>query len=398
MITRFTSIEELKQIWYELLFNNTDKVTKVSNEAALNAIGYGIGKVGQKSLKEIAIIESHLFPENAFGEHLDTIAKRRGIASRFSASQSSTLIRIVASPGTTYIANTNIFSGDGIIFRLIQDITIGQAGYTYAKVRSDTTGSRTNVAPLTITSVSPKPSGHITVFNEYAAQGGRDIESDDLFRLRIRKGANLAARHTLDYLTQIFQKLNSDILGVYHYGLDNSGKLILAVSTQNGIDLTTTELDNLLTQVSPYLTLSDYDYITGNSLNIVLRNVEYEYIDISIRADISRDQSIDLTRIELQTNLSKEIDFRFWNPGDRVEWDNLLQIVKSHPMMKYVSDANFFPNTDIIVPVNRLPRIRGFILMDLNGDLIIDNNSVINPIYYPNEIDFSFQQTVLSSI
>lgn len=397
MITRFTSVEELKQIFFELLFNSTDKVTKISNESSLNAIAYGVSKVGQKTIKEIALIESHLFPENAFGQHLDNIATRRGVASRFQASESSTFIRIVGNPGTTYSAANNTFTGDGITFRLIEDVVIGQSGFIYAKIRSDSTGIRTNVPPLTITTVAPKPNGHIAVFNEYRAEGGRDIESDDQLKVRIRKSFNDLARGTLDYLTQVFQKFNSNILRVYNYGFNSTSKTILAISTQNGIDLTTVELENLLNQAGPYLSLADYDSITSNVINIELINVEYEYIDISVRGNILRDQPIDQTRIEIQASLSKEVDFRFWNPGDRVEWDNLLTIVKAHPMVKYVSDSTFTPNSDINIPLNKLPRIRGFVLMDLEGEVIIDNNNVISPIYYPNDIDNVFQQTVLTA-
>lgn len=396
MITRFTPIEEMKQIFYEMLFNHTNKVTKVSDQSALNGIAYGVAKIAQKANKEIALIESHLFAESAFGDHLDQIAARRGVSERFGASKSTTFIRIVANPGTSYSAVNQVFTGNGISFKLEQDIIIPQIGYIYARVYSETTGSKSNIPPLAISTVSPSPEGHIFVTNEYKADGGRDIESDELFRSRIRKGVNTAAKTTLDSIALIFQKINKDVLSVRHYGMDNLGRTVLSVITQTGSSLNSEELLALSSGLAEYVSLSDYSFNNASTVNIVIRNIEYSYIDISIRADVLLDQPLDQTRIQLQVDLSKEVDFRNWKSGDKVEWDNLLQIVKSHKMIRYVSDADFHPKVDVEIDINKLPRIRGFILMDLEGNVLIDNNQTINPVFYPATADFGYQQTVLT--
>ena len=147
MITRFTPIEELKQIFFEMLFNHTGKVTKITDQSTVNGIGYGIAKIAQKANKEIALVESHLFPESASGQHLDVIAKRRGVSPRYTASRSTTFIRIVANPGTIYSATDNIFTGNGVTFKLENNIIVGDIGYTYAKVFSENEGEKTNVPP-----------------------------------------------------------------------------------------------------------------------------------------------------------------------------------------------------------------------------------------------------------
>lgn len=398
MITRISPLEELKRIFYEILFNKTDKITKATDESIVNAIAYGVAKIGQKALKDVAVVESHLFPEFAHGSHLDQIASRRGVAPRFTSSQSSTSIRVVGEPGTTYEVATHFFTGNGITFELAEDVVIGDAGYTYAKVRSQSSGAKTNVPANTITRVAPVPSGHKYVTNEFTALGGRDVEPDDPFRIRILNGANIAARFTLDYITQIFQTINSDVLNVYSYGSDVQGRTKLAISTQNGIELTEDELQNLLQDAASYLSIADFNSITANTLNIVLENIEFEFIDISVRADIDLSKPIDEIRQDLQTSIAQYLDWRLWEPGKKVEWDDLLQIVKDHPNMKYVSDTNFFPQEDIRIAIGKLPRVRGFILMDLEGNVLEDNAGNINPIFYPAEPDFAFQQTVLSDL
>ena len=398
MITRFTSLGELKRIFFEILFNNTSKVTKATDESVINGVAYGVAKIGQKAIKDIALVESHLFPEFAFGSLLDTIASRRGVAPRFVSSQSGTYVRIVGSPGITYTAGVHTFSGNGVIFELVNDVTIPFGGYVYAFVRSQSSGEKTNVPDNTIGTVTPVPVGHNYVTNEFTALGGRDAEDDDSFRVRIMDGINLAARGTLDYLTQIFQKINEDILKVYSYGSDVQGRTKLAISTQNGIQLTQTEMDNLLVDASSFLSIADYNSVTANSLNVTLSNIEYEFIDISIRADVDLTKPIDEIRKDLQVDIAKYLDWRIWEPGKRIEWDDLLQIVKSHSNIKYVSDTTFFPREDIMIPIGKLPRVRGFILMDLEGNVLEDNLGAINPIFYPAQADFSFQQTVLSDI
>ena len=210
MLTRISNIEELKQIFAEGFFNKTDSVTKISDNSVLNGIAYGCSKIGQKALKDIALVESHILPDNAFGEHLDSIAERRGIAPRFLASESSTYLRLVADEGTQYQVATNSFvSNSGITFNLESDVTIGAIGYTYAKVRSQETGGRTNVDVLDINTVTPVPTGHTYVINEAIAIGGRDVESDDLFRKRIKEGPNILAKNTLAYMAQVMNKINN---------------------------------------------------------------------------------------------------------------------------------------------------------------------------------------------
>lgn len=41
MITKITTVEELKQIFTEIFLNKTDKVSDISNESVLNALPYG---------------------------------------------------------------------------------------------------------------------------------------------------------------------------------------------------------------------------------------------------------------------------------------------------------------------------------------------------------------------
>lgn len=197
MKTRVSSVTELKNIATEFILNETNKLSKLSVGSVFNAVSYGIAKIGQKALREIALIESQLFPDYAVGTTLDAVAKRYGIFSRLGASQSSVYIYLYAEPGTIYNKNTCSFtSNDGITFTLNDNITIDSNKYAYALATSVESGEKTNVTPLSITNCINAPTGHKFCTNTFAAYGGRNIESDDEFRTRIENVNNSISTKT----------------------------------------------------------------------------------------------------------------------------------------------------------------------------------------------------------
>jgi len=397
---RPTTVESRKQIYMQTLLNKTDKVSKVSDNSVLNAHAYGVAKVSGKAEKDIVLAMSKLFPDLATGDQLDQVADNFGVSSRFGASESSTSVLVVGAVDTEYIAGVHTFeSKSGIQFTLEESVTIGDEGFSYAKVRSVDVGEKTNVEPNTITKVSPEPTGHDYVVNEYYAQFGRDVETDSIFRARIKEGNNISANRTISMLEQIFMKINSNVLRVFYQGISNDGKLTLAIVTQNGIDLNQNELDALLDQGGQYFSLTELKPYGRNSQGIELKNIEWQYIDVSFRAETRQDISIDTIRKDIQIAIAKYMDFRYWQPGaQKVEWDELLQIVKNVRGVKNVPDQFFYPNNDVATYRNKLPRLRGFRMLNLDGAIVIDLQGGVNAEFYPNVADFSLQQTVLTTI
>lgn len=398
MITKITPIEELKQIFTEAVINHTDKVTKISDGSVLNGIAYGVSKLSQKILKDVALVESRIFPDTAVGSHLDEIAQLRGIAPRFTQTKSSVYVRLVGTPGTTYIPGTQVFSGAGYNFDLLETVVIPDVGYTYAKLISQNLGESTNVSSLSITKVNPKPVGHEYVINEFPATGGRNNEEDDDFRKRIKDEVNVISRGTLSYLEQVFRKFEPSVLRVLNLGLDNEGDLNLAIASVDGVDFTTSQLANLISKGEQYFSMNEFKPNGLNSYGIKLKNVTYFPIDISFRVDIDNSFNYDLVRKEIQVNVNKVVDYRYHQDGDWLDWIDLINAVKNTNGVKRVLDNFFFPNTQTIIPRGQLPRIRGFQMLDLKGNMIIDLQGNLNPVYYPNIMDFSYQATVLKSL
>lgn len=392
------SISNLKNLWIEIFMDKTNKVTNVADGSVLNATAYGTAKVAQKAIKDIAIVESQIFPESATGSLLDKSAALFGVTPRKGALGSSTYVRVMAAPGTVYDLSTYFIAKNGTRFIVDKPLTVDASGYGYVSVRSTVTGSATNVEANSITQVTPRPLQHIECTNEYQAVGGRDYEDDETFRIRIKNNDNKLSKGTVEYWTQVFQDLDPRVLRVMNVGLGEDAKTHIYLVTQNGSFFTEDELSTLLEKASSYFGLFEID-LSGNSIGIVLENAEWMYVGgstgIDFRVELTPGVDITTVRTNIQIALTKYLDFRFWTPGKSVQWDDLLQVVKTATGVKYVPDEYFNPFYDESVPLNQLPRIRGFVMRDLNGSVLFDSGMNLSNIFYPaSSIDtFTGQQS-----
>lgn len=389
MITKTSAtITNLKNLFIEMFLDKTAKVSNVADGSVVNATAFGVAKVAQKAMKDIAIKEAQIFPDTATGVYLDKAAALYGVSPRKGALGSSTYIRVSANPGTVYDTSVTFVNKNGIRFQVDEALTVGESGYGYVKVRSINAGYSTNVPPNSITNVSPQPQGHIECTNEYYAIGGRDSEDDETFRIRIKNNLNILSKNTIEYWTQTFSNIDDRVLKVMSAGLDEKGIYNLYVVSQNGIFFTEEELDTLLESAQGYFGISELN-IEGKVVGIGIKNIDWFYVGsergLDFRVQLQPDYDVSTVRQNIQVNLTKYLDFRFWTPGKIVEWDDLLDIVKKTDGVKYVPDEYFFPYYDQQVPANQLPRIRGFVMRDQDGNILYDSDSSLSPLFYPSE-------------
>lgn len=386
MRTQITSITELKNIALEILLSKTNKLSKVSPGSVFNAVAYCISKIGQKALKEIALIESQLFPDYATGEYLDLVAKRYGINSRLGATKSSGYIYLYGTKGTVYNKNqVQFISNDGISFVLDNDVTIDENLYTYAHITSTTTGSNSNVAPLSIINCQNPPIGHNYCINTFATYGGRDKETDDELRDRIVNITNSISNKTLEFLTQIALNYNSNILKIVNLGT-YQGKTQLGVYTQSGANLTQSELNNLGFSLREYLCLSD---VSENlEQRVVFTNVDYTPIDLSFKIDYMQDLfTINQIYNSIQAKLIDFIDYRYLNTEKNILWIDLYNLIKDTEGVVNVNFGDFLVNgeqNNIVINKKLLPKFRQMIIYDINGNVLLDNEAKkYMPFIYP---------------
>lgn len=398
MIINQIPLEELKRIYSEVLFSRTNKVTKVTPGSVVNSVAFANSKLAQKVLANITVSFSRFFPSTAYGSNLDSIASSIGINSRLGALGSSTYVRLVGIPGTVYTQNSTISGIQGITFNLDQEVTIGPSGFGYGLVSSLSVGESTNVDPFDLNDITPVPDGHEFITNEYAAFGGRDAEDDDSFRDRIKNFITLTARGTLSYLEQVFISINPKVLRVFNNGIQSDGKLQLLILTQNGSSLSSSELETLTNSSASYFSLNEMNPNGLNGLGFKLENVTYQPIDVSLRVRVNPDYSPVEVRKNMQVRMNKYMDYRFWTIGSRVEWDDLLVIAKTTEGIDYLIDSFFYPDFDVEVEFPFIPRLRGFLMLDEDGNTITDGTENFNPVFYPNVPDFGLFANVLSNL
>lgn len=399
MITKVQTIEELLKIVSESFLNKTDRVTKISDNSVLNGTFFSLAKLGQKALKEIALLETQILPESSTGEGLDTIAERLGIPKRYTNLRGTTYILFCGLEGTTYNKDLIVInSTSGISFNLKENITIGPSGYAYGVVESVELGTRANVPGLTINKIAPVPNGHRYLINEYAVTGGRDLESDNEFFKRIKNYPNLIAKKTLESFTQILLKENSNVLRVVYQGTNSTGKNVISVLSQNGTIFTEEELNSFELILSDYLSLSDLKTYEDKVIGVEVINAEYHPIDISFRCELENSYDPFVVRSEMQRQCTKILDLSEWDSLKKVEWEDFLIIVKNTRGVKVVPDQFFFPRVDITIPENKFPRIRGFRLLNLEGNIIADYSGNLSPIYFPTKADYNFQKSIENNI
>ena len=381
LVTNIFPISDLKSLYIETFLNHNNDVTKVTDLSILNAHAFAVAKLLQKEMKETAILESQIFPQLSSSTYLDNAAQLIGGETRLGATGSSTSVLVIAEVGTIYIAGDTIFtSSKGVQFDMVETVFVGENGYAYIPVRSKSTGVNTNVDALTINSVIGAPIGHQSCTNEYKAQGGRDSESDEEFKIRLSTFGNLVGKQTQLGILEAMKLISNKILKIYKLGLSENGKIQIALLPCDGSIYTIEELVYMQDLLSDYVSLSDLNWQGGN-LGIELTNINYQDISIDFRAKLLTGYDVSDIRRRIQLSMTKYFDYRFWS-ASKVQWDDLMQIVKSTAGVDYVPDEYFNPSSDITIEVNKLPRVKSFIMRDLTNTITYDNNSIVLPIYY----------------
>jgi hypothetical protein len=385
LITEVLTIADLKALYSESFLNHTNKISKISDLSVFNAHAFGVAKIFQKDMKDAAILESQVFPELSSGTYLDNASKMIGAISRLSSSGSSTYVLVYADPNTVYVPGESIFtSNQGVSFNIVNLTTVGTNGYAYIPVRSASVGSNTNVDAFSINRISQPPSGHINCTNEYAATGGRDVESDEDFKLRLSTFQQFAAKTSYQNMLENFRSLDSDIIDIRRAGYSEDGRILLSIVTVNGKAFSQSELNAFQIALSSFMALSDVDDQSG-ALGLTLQNVDFHAVGgnsgVDFRVDLMSGFSESVVRKNIQIQMTKYFDFRYWNKT-RIEWEDLLFIVKNSKGVKYVPDEYFLPSSDTFVERYSLPRIVKFIMRDMSGNILYNNNSSILPIYY----------------
>jgi uncharacterized phage protein gp47/JayE len=136
------------------------------------------------------------YVSKAEGVQLENLAANKGI-SREQASESSVELVFTGQPGFTIPEQTQFTTENNVYFYLIEDVTLDQTGNGSGKAVSVEKGIHTNVGANTIT-IQAEPMEEITsVTNPEPAAGGRDEETYEEFRARLKTSPSKGGKGTV---------------------------------------------------------------------------------------------------------------------------------------------------------------------------------------------------------
>ena len=395
--------DQLTEAFTTAFLSTNPTVTKVSPNSVYASLTSGIASLAQKTLKENALIESYIDPDQASGDRLNQIALQRGVPARQATGLASTVwARIVSIPPSednpTIYTTDMVFTGShGIRFRLQEGFTVtsgegGAAGdsrfFSYRRLVALSEGELTNVPAFTITRIEQPPAGHIAVVNDVPSFGGRDAETDDQLRYRIKNYANITAFNTIAKISILANAINDKVFRVYNLGKDATGKPLLGVITHNGEDLLSTELDALTEGVQSQVSLAD-------SL-ISFTNLTPNLIALSARLQLREGANAETVFNRVYTLIDSYLRDLVYRAETRLlDWVQLYNLITLDPDILTVSSDSFQPNGRIDLSDRRPVRLAAADFRDLNGNTLYDIQGGRFTTYYDEESDFNIARNFI---
>lgn len=371
MLIKNKTIEELKTEFISSLRSNCgDKITKVLPDTVFNGLAFAISKITQKIIKSAAQIEARTFPELANNSTLDQIASENGIPVRYSASKSMVVLLFYAADTTFYASGFQVKNSDGIVFETKKDLTVNENEFGFVVSESLTTGSVNNVEANTLTiPVTTAPVGHVSVTNTFKAINGRDQEAYRDYQNFILNIENILSKNTEAYYDALVRNFNREIIKVYsEVVIGEINSFNLYVVKNNAADLSSGELTTLKNQIVPYTPLSDNKF---NILNVVYTDfdmiVPVRLITGYILADVLKD---------MQVNIQDFMNLTNWDFGQKLQWDDLLEVCKNTEGIEEVFDSGFYPNSDIQISDGSLPRLNNFTIENVDTGTTIGKSNI----------------------
>ncbi len=387
------SIEELRNAFNRYLFAYTDKVTKISPNSTLSAIGYGVAILAQRILGEAAVLQTYIDPELATGDRLDDIARQRGVTARRGAQTSTTYVRISFddTQAVTLRSGIQVTGDDGIVFQLTNyptttfpaNTSASGVRFVYALATSLTTGSNTNVGTGTLTSLQ---GGAITgvrgVINEVPATGGSDAETDDAFRDRILNIGNVVAEGTLAKLQAALSE-DSSVTSIFAtkplYRLLLMGRVNRQARTSTAqanvgvpkIGVITQNLSQLSDSELMTLQGASVQYLPLNTPSVVFVNVEPVKVSIDARLAFSDTITTQTQRKEVIDRIIQRLYALFRDATRRrklsIERSELLFAFNNDAGISFLNEQFFSPFGNIRITDNLPITLESVIIRDLQG-------------------------------
>ena len=320
-----------------------------------------------------------LFLGTSIGTDLDTYGENRGII-RLGACSSRVLLVFIGTGGTIVPEGTEITGDHGIVFKTSCQLNMGTdgnlafAGAALASsvlAESVTKGVITKVAENTLNTLVNPIAGVNTVNNPLPAYYGKDEETDEEYRYRIKYQISILNKTTQDFITEGCKEANEDICRVFTEKAIGENKINVYVIKRSGSYLTTSEKSYILSYLNDrWIILPQIEI-----LDLPVTNV-----DVSLKVRAMPGYTLEQLFINCADGITDYLDFRTWVLGEDVDSDDILQICLNAEGVDDIDVPNFIPGSNIEVDYNGIPMLRTMTMVDMDNP----SNSInlnLNPSY-----------------
>jgi len=359
MNTKPKTLEELKEECVAAIRSEcSTKISTVLPNTVLDGVAWAVAKLAQHIITDTAYLETKFFPEYATGSLLNAHASRMGLEERRGMTNSSVILQFLCDPLydalPTYPKGTKVKTAKGLVYETIASVTVSEARrIAFVEARSQKTGpaSAVGIGELT-TMVDAPPYGHLSVTNVTMSIGGFTEEHDILYRQRILSARDLLSVNTSAFYEALIFLLHDNIIRVRFRTVDSrNSKYVINVLRNDGSYFTDVELNAIKTSILPYLPIHDID-----GKNVLVNNFEFVnlYVFVSAQFDINRHEEL---QNELNRELNEYLDFRFWQEGQKVQWEELIELFRDIEGIIEVNESRVSPPNDIVLAYDQLPKV-----------------------------------------
>lgn len=332
--------------------------------------------------RELTIVRRKLFLNTCSGTDLDTYAEQIGVDPlRRGSSKAGVLLLFTGTSGTVIPLGTRVVCDlTNIGYVTKSQITLGSANPSFI------TSGAINVATANVGdvvwaecevggeignvpahSISVITVANVKVTNPSPAQGGRDLESDQQFRYRIKNYVKLLNKNTQKYYEALCMKYNANVLRVLvEPNPATIDGIIINVLTKSGAPLTASELQQLSAQI--YAEQKAFTEVT-------CINVAFTLITVDERATLKSENGVAVNPEKHYADtagaLAAYFDWSKWEWGGKVSRDNVFVICDTVPQTDDIELESFKINgstvSSILIPYNSLPYFQALSLTDKSG-------------------------------
>jgi mannose/fructose/N-acetylgalactosamine-specific phosphotransferase system component IIB len=377
----FASLNEDREEKYKVTFLGITGVVR----GIFTAMAYKLREVWH----DYTQLKRKLFINTCSGSDLDIYVEERGIERR-GANPSGALILFKGVDTTVVPINTvitdpvskktyetrqqitlgsknNDFVYDGNIN--IDSVNIGDIAW--AECTED--GVIGNTQSDSLISVSLADITAVT--NPAPTQGGKDIESDDDLRSRMKNYTKVLNHNTQAYYEAVCQDLDIRVLRTLaHKDHTQPDAIIITIVTKSGVPLTAAELN----------TLADNIYDAQQSFTkITCNNMAFTLITVSERVKLKEVNGVavdnDKYFVDTADYLANYFDWSKWEFGQNISLDDVLLVCESVPQTDDIQLSSFMVNgsddTTINIPENSLPYFSSLIVNDITGSVPVEKSN-----------------------